>query len=102
MVVGSGGTVTGSFTVPTLAEGTYRLRIVCDYYAYEAGYATTQSGGCGGTGPLAGQTGYGEVEDYALAVAAPPSCGTPSGLTATVSSYSNFDSIESLLDVCLH
>ena len=91
---GVGGTVTGSFTVPTLAEGTYRLRIVCDYYAYEANYASTQSGGCGGTGPLAGQTGYGEVEDYALAVAAPPSCGTPSGLTATVSSYSNFDSID--------
>ena len=57
---GTGGTVTSSFTVPaSLADGTYRLRLVCDFYNYEAGYATTQSGGCGGTGPLAGQTGYG-------------------------------------------
>ena len=90
---GTGGTVTGSFTVPaTLADGTYRLRIVCDYYAYEASYSTTQSGGCGGIGTLSGVTGYGEVEDYSLTLAAPPSCGTPSNLTADVSSYSNFDS----------
>ncbi|MFP9116129.1 GEVED domain-containing protein, partial [Flavobacterium sp. RHBU_3] len=67
-------TFTGSITVPsTAAIGSYRLRVRSRYY-----YNTTASS--------CGNLNYGETEDYTINVIAPPTCFTPTAISATFNS----------------
>lgn len=64
-------THSGSFNVPALqAAGSYRMRIRS----------------VDGAVTPCGNLTYSEAEDYTLTVVTPPSCGNPTGLTATVTS----------------
>jgi hypothetical protein len=73
------GTTSGTFTVPALTPaGSYRMRVSADWNL------SNVTNPC----PLAIN---GETEDYTFVVAAPPTCGIPTGLATNLTSTTTVD-----------